>query len=76
MMELSEEAMALKMEPAPDRLRQFQEKIDNYDKQLLQGIQPKLKAWDNTSATESLLDDIRTYYYKRKYLQRIRSQVS
>ncbi len=76
MMELSEEAMALNMEPAPDRLRQFQEKIDNYDKQLLQGIQPKLKAWDNTSATESLLDDIRTYYYKRKYLQRIRSQVS
>lgn len=76
MMELSEEAMTLKMEPDPGRLTQFQEKIQRYDAQLRQSIEPKLQAWDNSNESDALLDDIRTYYYKRKYLQRIHSQVA
>lgn len=76
MMELSEEGMALLMEQNPERTTQFQQKVDYYDHQLQEAIMPKLAAWNNSPETDTLLDDIRTYYYKRKYLQRIRSQVS
>ncbi len=73
MMELNEIAMECKMQPDPIKEQQLQQAIDERDQQLLSAIMPVLEAYTEAEATPAQYAHISDFYYKRRYLQRLRS---
>lgn len=75
MMELSESAMELRMAPDAEKEAQLKTALITRDQQLLDAIMPVLLAYDEAAATETDYAAIRDFYYKRRYLSRIREQM-
>ena len=76
MMELSEAAMELRMAPDPEKATQLKTALITRDQQLLDAVMPLLSAYQEETATESDYAAIRDFYYKRRYLSRIREQMA
>lgn len=76
MMEFSEQAMMLKMDPDPEKINAFKATIAARDQQLLDGIMPVLRAYDASTATDAQYAQIRDFYYKRRYILRIKEQMN
>lgn len=77
MMELNEQLMELQFEPDSSKVRSIEQEVNNIDKQLLTAITPILTNYntaDNNSQTD--LEKIKNYYYKRRYLLRIKESLS
>lgn len=75
MMDLNELLMEIQFDPDPEKKSRVITRLDQTEVNLLNGIMPDLKNFDEHAATEDLYTRIKEFYYKRRYLLRIREQL-
>lgn len=75
MMDLNELLMEIQFDPDPQKKEQVLSHIDQSEKSLFDGIMPVLKTFDETNATDAFYHQVKEFYYKRRYLLRIREQL-
>lgn len=75
MMDLNELAMEVEFDPAPEKKMEVLGHIQGAEQALSDSIYPVLNAYSEENATESDYKAIKEFYYKRKYLLRIRAQL-
>ncbi len=75
MMDLNELAMEVEFDPAPEKKQEVLNHIQAAETALLEAITPILSSYSEATATESDYKAIKEFYYKRKYLLRIRAQL-
>ncbi|HMZ88847.1 MAG TPA: Fe-S protein assembly co-chaperone HscB [Chitinophagales bacterium] len=76
MMDLNEEAMQLKMQPDSGRVGQLQQRLQQQDTTLLEAIKPLLEHYNVQSATSDEYASIKEFYYKRRYILRLKEQIN
>lgn len=76
MMDLNELAMEVEFDPAPEKKQEVLNHIQAAETALLEAITPILSNYSEATATESDYKAIKEFYYKRKYLLRIRAQLN
>ena len=52
------------------------QKITNFEKEIYEPVQPVIENYKEGTTTEKELLQVKDYYYKKKYLHRIREQLS
>ncbi len=75
MMDLNELAMEVEFDPEPEKKQEVLSHIQTAETTLFDTINPLLKSYSEQKATESDYKAIKEFYYKRKYLLRIRAQL-
>lgn len=75
MMDLNELAMEVEFDPDPEKEGEVLGHIQTIETALLEAITPVLSSYTEATATESDYKAIKEFYYKRKYLLRIRAQL-
>lgn len=75
MMDLNELAMEVQFDPDPDKLEELLKHIEAAEGNLLQSILPVLDRYDAASATPEDFHQIKEFYYKHRYLLRLREQL-
>ncbi len=75
MMDLNELAMEVEFDPDPEKKQEVLSHIQTAETALLEAINPLLTTYNEQTATESDYKTIKEFYYKRKYLLRIRAQL-
>lgn len=75
MMDLNELIMAKKLEGDAASVAGFSDKIKVTEDELYEEILPELTSFSPEQKSETQLAAIKVYYYKRKYLQRVRKQI-
>jgi molecular chaperone HscB len=75
MMELNEAINEIKSGKNLERRSQIEAKVHSMLDGLRMQIEPLLKAYDHQNASDSDLRKIKEYYYKRKYLLRIKESL-
>jgi len=76
MMELNELLMDVKMEGNHATIAAMELQIADIDKALTDAILPTLNTFKSTETEAAVYLSIKTYYYKRKYLQRVKNQLA
>ena len=75
MMDLNELAMEVEFDPAPEKKQEVLDHIQTAETALLESIMPILSSYNEETAIESDYKSVKEFYYKRKYLLRIRAQL-
>lgn len=73
MMDINEAIMDLEFDFDPEKLAQTQSQLEKLEKELYDEIFPVLQSFDAQSAS---LPALKEYYFKKKYLLRIRENLS
>lgn len=76
MMEINETIMDLQMDFDADRYRQTLETVDQFEKSLLEEAAPALENYTDDGQHEAELEVVKNYFLKKKYLLRIRENLS
>lgn len=74
MMEINEQLMELEMDPNPNVIQQITQSIDDLEHSWQRQVLPSIKAFDTLGELSSLVV-IRDYYYKTKYLVRVKENL-
>ncbi|UYZ64848.1 Fe-S protein assembly co-chaperone HscB [Hymenobacter weizhouensis] len=77
-MELNEQLMELEFEPDPATVKQVEEEVNALTDTLDAGIEPVLAGYEGlpTATRPQALQQIRTYYLKKRYLLRIHESLA
>ncbi len=75
MMDINEGLMELEFESDATRYALTLKAVDNFEKELDEEVQPVLNTWTEADGTEPL-QAVRDYFLKRRYLLRIRENLS
>ena len=76
MMEINEAIMDLQLDFDEEGLEKVKSDLTAYETELLESINPSLLAFDNQLFDQKTLENIKIFYLKRRYLLRIRQQLS
>ncbi len=77
MMEINEQLMELEFDPNEAALNDLKNTVQNIDTELLNSVKTELETWHEGIENEAvMLDKIKYFYFKRKYLLRIRENLS
>ena len=76
MMEINEGLMELELDFDPERYAAALQALENLENNLLHGIQPVLENYNNKTGTEADLQAVLEYFLKKRYLLRIRENLS
>ncbi len=76
MMELNEALMELEFDFDPDTFQQVSQQIESMESSLFEEVAPLLQAYNDQQPDPVALELIKDYYFKRKYLLRIRENLS
>ena len=75
MMDINEGLMELEFEPDAVRYGLILKAVENFEKELHEEICPILDTWTEADGTEPL-QSVRDYFFKKRYLLRIRENLS
>ena len=75
-MDINEGLMELEFDFDADQYAATQQAVAGLDNELESGIQPILEAWTVADGTEEQLRQVRDFYLKKRYLLRIRENLS
>jgi len=75
MMDINESLMELEFEPDAVRYGLVLQAVENFEKELHEEICPVLDTWTEADGIESL-QSVRDYFFKKRYLLRIRENLS
>jgi len=75
MMDINENLMELEFEPDAARYAQVVQAVDNIEKEMYEGIRSVLETWKESDGTEPL-HAVRDYFFKKRYLLRVRENLS
>ena len=75
MMEINEALMDLKMDPDEKKISDFDSQISELLKQLFEEVRSIIENYDDATAGEKELKKIKDYYYKKKYLLRLKESL-
>lgn len=75
MMDINENLMELEFEPEPARYAATLQALENIEKELFEAVRPTLETWTEADGTEAL-HTVRDYFLKKRYLLRIRENLS
>jgi molecular chaperone HscB len=75
MMELNETLMEVKMEGEPEAIAEMESNIKRIDADLTAEILPLLETYHHEEKDPAVYLAIKTFYFKRKYLQRVKNQL-
>jgi molecular chaperone HscB len=75
MMDINESLMELEFDSDASRYALTLQAVENFEKELEEEIRPILDTWTEADGTEPLYA-VRDYFWKRKYLLRIRENLS
>ena len=75
MMDINENLMELEFEPDSARYAQTLQALENQEKTLLETVRPVLETWTAADGPDALLP-VRDYFLKKRYLLRIRENLS
>jgi molecular chaperone HscB len=67
--------MELEFDPDPVRYAQTLQALENQEKTLLETVRPVLETWTQADGPDALLP-VRDYFLKKRYLLRIRENLS
>ncbi len=76
MMDINEGLMELEFDFDAERYATTLQALENLEKELESGIQPLLAAWTEADGTEEQLIQVRDFFLKKRYLLRIRENLS
>lgn len=76
MMDINEALMELEFDFDTNTFEQVKENLNNIDNQLLEEVQSILENYDDKTATAKELNQIKNYYLKKRYLLRIRENLT
>ncbi len=76
MMDVNEEIMELQMDPNPTQQEEILKDIQSIDDQLISSIIPMTDAYDFDDPNMDQLSLIKEYYFKHKYLLRLRENLN
>lgn len=76
MMEINEALMELEFESDPERLSTVEHSVENLEKKLDDAIRPVLDNYSEAHGTRSDLQTVLEYYLKKRYLLRVRENLS
>lgn len=76
MMEINEAIMELQFDFDQQAFEKITIDLAAYENNLLEGIKPDLLAFDNQLFDQKILENIKIFYLKKRYLLRIRQQLS
>ena len=76
MMDINEAIMDLQLDFDDEGLEKVKSDLAAYETSLLDNIKPSLLAFDNQLFDQKTLENIKIFYLKRRYLLRIRQQLS
>ena len=76
MMDINEEIMELQFDFNPTAYEKVMEQVDNFEKGLHNEVAGILENWTETTGTEDELKKVKNFYLKKKYLLRIKENVS
>lgn len=75
MMDVNESLMEAKMESDADRLQSIAHEVNEIQEEVMEAWKKSCEAFD-TSHTKGLLAEIKDYYLRNKYLERLKDQLS
>lgn len=75
MMDLNELLMEIQFDPDPAKQEQVNQHLTEAEKNLIEGIMPVLKTYNAADASDAFYHQVKEFYYKRRYLLRIREQL-
>ena len=76
MMEINEAILELQFDFDQEAFEKITIDLADYENDLLEGIKPDLLAFDNQLFDQKTLENIKIFYLKKRYLLRIRQQLS
>lgn len=76
MMDVNEQLMELEIEADNEKLEATQQEVNQNQAALLQEIEPILKAYDSSTEQAEALQKIKVFYLKKRYLLRIKENLS
>ena len=76
MMDINEEIMDLQFDFDAEKYAAAMQKIEAFEKELYGDVDSILKYWTKTTGTDEDLEKVKNFYLKKKYLLRIRENVS
>jgi len=75
MMDINENLMELEFESDAARYNLTLQAVENFEKELYEEVRPVLDTWTEADGTEPL-HSVRDYFFKKRYLLRIRENLS
>lgn len=75
MMDINEALMELKMEPDEKKISEFRARSSELLKQLFEEVRSEIENYDDATTGEGELKKIKDYYYKKKYLLRLKESL-
>ena len=75
MMGINEELMELKMKPDQKKISDFGKRISGLQDELHEEVKSVIENYDDSKASDNDLKRIKDYYYKKKYLLRIKQSL-
>ncbi len=76
MMEINEALMELEFEPDPERRESVEFAVDSLEKSLDENIRPILDSYSDQTGTAEDLQAVLEYFLKKRYLLRVRENLS
>lgn len=76
MMDINEALMELDFDFDMERYFKTLEAVQSLENELDKGIQPNLSSWTETSGSNADLVNVREFYFKKRYLLRIKENLS
>ncbi|OWY22124.1 Fe-S protein assembly co-chaperone HscB [Sphingobacteriales bacterium UPWRP_1] len=76
MMELNETLMELQAEPDANKVAQLLQAVNHAENNLLEEVLPAMKQFAQNPGNTQLLTEIKDFYYKKRYLLRIKESLS
>ncbi|OWY24999.1 Fe-S protein assembly co-chaperone HscB [Sphingobacteriales bacterium UPWRP_1] len=76
MMELNEMLMELQAKPDETKVAQLLQEINHIENNLLEEALPAMKQFTQNPGNAQLLTDVKDFYYKKRYLLRIKESLS
>jgi len=76
MMDINEEIMELQFDPNPTAQEKVLQQVDTFEKSLHADVADILENWTAEKGTEEDLKKVKNFYLKKKYLLRIKENVS
>ena len=76
MMEVNEALMELKFESNPENLAQISKQVEETEEGLFEEVASILENYEDGVSTEADLKKVKDYYFKRRYLLRIRESLN
>ncbi len=76
MLEINEKLMDAQMDGDPELSKKVQSEIDNFQSEIYEPVKEIVENYKDGSVTKEELLQVKEYYYKKKYLQRVRMQLA